>query len=292
MVNAIDPAAPLIMPWISAVYGVDFSGAAESGKTAWCATLDVQGGSDVLRLVDLKPLGKWAGCDSRDAVCGELVRRIQDSHEAYWAVDFPFGLPVELQLGGWDEQLQHVAAFDGDAKQYGRKLVAITQQYAHQMHVRRRTDTETKTPFDCYHYRIIYQTFHGMRDVLRPLSTDADTAILPFTYDRFSAARRIIAEACPSSSLKRWGLPYQRYKQSAGRPPGREHRKVRRQILAELSQWVELSDYRKRILLSDPGGDALDAVIAGVGSWQTLRLIDHQAIATDDRYPLEGFVYA
>ena len=32
--------------------------------------------------------------------------------------------------------------------------------------IRRLTDIEEKAPFDPYHYRIIYQTFHGMRDVL------------------------------------------------------------------------------------------------------------------------------
>ena len=34
------------------------------------------------------------------------------------------------------------------------------------MHIRRLTDREAKAPFDCYHYRIIHQTFYGMRDVL------------------------------------------------------------------------------------------------------------------------------
>jgi hypothetical protein len=36
-------------------------------------------------------------------------------------------------------------------------------------HMRRLNDLEVKAPFDPFHYRIIYQTFHGMRDVLGPL---------------------------------------------------------------------------------------------------------------------------
>lgn len=282
----------IVMPWISTVQGVDFSGAAEAGKTAWIAQLDVTGGSPGLRLADLKPLGRLAGTDSRDGVYTYLVDRILNSGQTLWGMDFPFGLPVELELGSWDDQLENVVDFEGDAKQYGRSLVQRTQERVGKMHARRLTDRETKTPFDCYHYRIIYQTFHGMRDVLSPAVRDPRTAVLPFQYGRCSEADRIVVEACPSSTLKRMGLPHQKYKQAGKRKTDYAHRKVRREILDGLSSLVALSDYRRRILMSDPGGDALDAVIAGIGSWYSLGTEDHNKIALSDRYPREGYVYA
>lgn len=274
------------------MFGVDFSGAALSGKTAWLAEMNVLPGEDHLRLIDLKPLGKLAGEDHRHSVCQYLVTRIRNSDQAFWGMDFPFGLPIELSLGDWFEQLDRVASFDGTAKDYGRHLVALSEKQSGSMHIRRRTDTETKTPFDCYHYRIIYQTYHGMGDVLRPISGDRETAILPFAYERLSQARRVVVEACPASTLKRLGLPHQRYKQSAGKPPDSVHQKTRRAILKGVSDLVEMTAHRRRIIMQDPGGDALDAVLAGVGSWHAMQTCDHNALAIHDRYPLEGFVYA
>jgi hypothetical protein len=57
-----------------------------------------------------------------------------------------------------------------------------------------------------------------MRDVLGPLLRHRSTAILPFHYRRLAAARRVVVETCPSSTLKRLGLPHQNYKQPAGGP--------------------------------------------------------------------------
>jgi len=292
LVNASDDLAPLVMPWISTVFGVDFSGAALSGKTAWLARLDVLPGETKLRLVDVKPLGLLAGDDAREAVCGYLADKIRGSDQTFWGMDFPFGLPIELELGDWPDQLEHVAEFVGNAKDYGRHLVDRTLQRSGSMHIRRRTDRETKTPFDCYHYRIIYQTFHGMRDVLRPIADDVETAILPFQYERLGACRRIVVEACPSSTLKRLGLPHQRYKQSAGKPVEDVHVQTRRKILRGVKDLVEISPHRRRVLMADSGGDALDAVLAAVGSWYAVRRIDHESFAGDDRYPREGTVYA
>ena len=311
------------MPSFRHVIGVDFSGAARSGKTAWIAELELtsppgcgphadatsrpEAGSELavamssggsvpagkpgLILRSLHPLGRLAGDDRRAAVCACLVDRVLGSDETLWGFDFPFGLPVELRLGGWAKQLWDVGRFDGGAREYGLGLVARTQEFVGGMHVRRQTDRETKTPFDCYHYRIIYQTFHGMRDVLGPISDDAETAVIPFRYGSVRGARRVVAEACPSSTLKRLGLPHRLYKQSGGRPPDATHRKNRQAILRGISRWVSFSAHRRRVMMSDPGGDAIDAVLAGLGCWLGVRHADHTAISRHRRYPAEGFVY-
>jgi len=134
------------------------------------------------------------------------------------------------------------------------------------MHIRRLTDTEAKTPFDCYHYRIIYQTFHGMRDVLLPLARTRGTAILPFQYRKLPSACRAVVEACPSSTLKRLGLPHQNYKQPQGGRLAPRRRRTKRRILEGLRGAVSSSDSQVRVMMRNGGGDALDAVIAAVGT--------------------------
>lgn len=283
--------------------GVDFSGAAQSGKTAWAAELAAQNplrlGDDLprFRLVTLQRLGKLAGGDDRETVNAYLVDRISTLSETLWGCDFPFGLPIELPIGrprgGWQDQLSHASGFSGSAKDFGLALVKMTERELGTKHVRRTTDRETQTPFDCYHYRIIYQTFHGMRDVLAKIADQPTVSVLPFQYAKLNRPRTdsIILEACPSSTLKRLRLPHQRYKQSGGKPPEESHKKTRRVIMKKLLEYVEMSPHRRRVIMNDPGGDALDAVLAGVGAWLGYARADHRAIAKHDRYPREGFVY-
>lgn len=284
-----------LRPALQRVVGVDFSGAAMSGQTAWAAETEVIGASDRLVLTRLSSLGKLAGDDSRPAVNDHLVRMIADSSETLWGMDFPFGLPIELGLGAWNQQLKYVANFSGNAKELGRHLVQTAQTLGHSMHVRRVTDRETQTPFDCYHYRIIYQTFHGMRDVLLPVAKNGATCVLPFHYPRFETAKRWIVEACPSSTLKRLKLPHRLYKQSAGKPPTESQRSIRRTILKALTHpitgFIEIKPGFQKLMLQDPGGDALDSVLAAVGSFTDFGAADHESIRRHPRYSHEGRVF-
>ncbi|WP_286177944.1 DUF429 domain-containing protein [Stieleria mannarensis] len=303
MVNATNPRPTrfgrIADAAIGTVMGVDYSGAAQAGKTAWIAELAAAGPLRVaddaprFRLASLHPLGRLAGGDDRDRVNRYLVDRISTQSETVWGCDFPFGLPIELNLGDWREQLSHASEFDGSAKEFGRSLVERTEQALGTKHVRRTTDRETQTPFDCYHYRIIYQTFHGMRDVLAELVADRNVAVLPFQYAKAGrgVASSILVEACPSSTLKRLELPHQRYKRSGGKPPEETHKRTRRTILKTVSSYVEISAHRRRVIMNDPGGDALDAVLAGLGAWLGVTRADHRAIQAHPRYRREGFVY-
>jgi hypothetical protein len=44
-------------------------------------------------------------------------------------------------------------------------------------------------------------------------------------------------------------------------------------------------------MLANPGGDALDAVLAAVGVFQSITDDDHVAVAKHPRYRREGRVY-
>jgi len=298
------------LPDLTTIFGVDFSGARKAGRTIWIARVEPddcgmlgpalvnsrpgRSTRPACRLADLQRLEDLCGTADRAPALAFLVEAIAQSQQALWALDFPFGLPIELQKprAGWLSQLRLVRFWNRDAREFGLRCLEQAKALGGPNHIRRLTDTETKTPFDTYHYRIIYQTFHGMRDVLDPLHDTKDTAILPFQYDRLSAAQRVVIESCPSSTLKRLGLPYRNYKQAGKGPSDPDRRGVRGQLLRAVSKHIRISRSQRQVILNNTGGDALDAVIAALGGLHAWITTDHDAVARHPRYPREGFIYA
>ncbi len=274
---------------ISNVVGVDFSGAALAGRNIWLARCKVVRSS--LRLVALQRLEDLCSNASRAAALAHLIHEIESSDRTLWGIDFPFGLPIELGLGDWREQLAMLDRWTDTANAFGRHCCDRAMEAVKKLHTRRDTDVETRTPFDCYHYRIIYQTFHGMRDVLTPLLRDPQTCVLPFQIDQLGSAKRIVVEACPGSTLRRLALPFNRYKQTKPGKVEAKYIKVRRAILAGLSGKIELDEPSIKTMLNNPGGDALDAVIAAVGVWDAWKALDHESMLAHPRYTREGYVF-
>lgn len=285
------------MAWTFAtVFGVDFSGARLAGRNTWVARLEPVGGRNraaSYQLRELTCLEKLCGAAERDLALAHLVRMIAGSRQALWALDFPFGLPVEVMAPGaaWPDQLAFLQTWGEGAYAAGLECLRRAQALGGPNHIRRLTDQEAKAPFDCYHYRIIYQTFHGMRDVLGPLARTRGTAIVPFHYRRLAAARRVVVEACPGSTLKRLGLPHQNYKQPAGGPLTPRRRRTRRAILQGLAAYARIAEPQRRVIMRNGGGDALDAVIAAVGAAQAWLGADHRCIARQPRYRREGKLF-
>jgi hypothetical protein len=218
---------------------------------------------------------------------------IADSTAALWGFDFPFGLPVELFPPGaaWSDQFDFLAGWADEAYGCGLECVRRAKRLRRGFHIRRQTDTDARAPFDTFHYRIIYQTFYGMRDVIGPLRQMPGTAVLPFQYRKLRTARRVLVECCPGSVLKKLGLPYQNYKQPTGGPLTGKRRRTRRGILSAVAGLVAISDRDRLRIMRNPGGDALDAVIAAVGAARAVAAADHRAIARHPRYPVEGHLF-
>jgi len=278
------------------VYGVDFSGARLAGRTTWIARCQWTGRGRArrLRVLALDSLESLSGRAERAPALRHLVEQIAASRDSLWGIGAPFGLPIEVLDEGatWNDLLRLVRSYDeADGYDLGLWALGRARERGHPLHVYRATDAAARTPFDAYHYRIIYQTFHGIRDVLWPLTRVRETAIMPFQYHRLGRARRVVVETCQSSTLKRLALPYQNYKQPEGGPLSLRRRRTRRTILAGLAPHVEVPDGLRRRISRDPGGDALDAVIAAVGAASGWASADHRAVARDARYRREGFQY-
>lgn len=283
------------------IYGVDFSGAKLAGHNTWIAHVHLplsrerrserdQARPRLLALDNLVTLSSHA---TRAPALQWLANTIAQSEDALWAMDFPFALPLEVvpRNSTFDSQLTAVARWRKDAYALGLRCVERSKKCSDKLHIRRTTDTEAKTPFDCYHYRIIYQTFHGMRDVLHPLRQHKKTAILPFDYNRLVRAHNAVIESCPGSTLRRLGWPHNNYKQPTGGPLTPKRRRTRRQILELLQQYITIEPHHERTIMRNPGADALDAVLATLAPALRWPHYNHQSIAKHPRYPLEGHVY-
>jgi hypothetical protein len=267
------------------IIGVDFSGAAKAGDQIWIARCRVVDGRLTVRSLDR--LTDLCGTADRATAMAALGRMIVDS-DAAWGIDFPFGLPIEMGYADWSDQLYAVKAWPGDAKSFGLRCVNTAKLLGGKLHIRRACDVDT--PFDCYHYRIIYQTFHGMRDVLAPIRDRV--CVLPFDVDRLRTDRAVVMEACPGSTLRRLKLPYNNYKQTAGATLDEKRRTTRRAILAGLRPLIDIPPPLIARTTRNLGGDALDAVIAAVGVARSFNTELLATIASCPRASLEGYVVA
>src|SRR5262245_16154725 len=280
----------------AAFYWVDFSGARLAGLNTWIAKIEAAKRNSkipIFKLTYLERLGGICRADEREVALRGLVSLIAESERALWALDFPFGFPVEVMRSGakWDDQFDFIRKWGEDGYGAGAECVRRSQRLAGVKHIRRLTDSEERAPFDPYHYRIIYQTFFGMRDVLGPLRRRKRTAILPFHYRRLATASRVLVETCPASTLKRLGLPSQNYKQPEGGRLEPKRLRTRRAILDGLARHIEIDDSSRRLMMRNGGGDAIDAVIAALGGALAWRAADHKQIARHPRYPREGKLY-
>ena len=259
------------IPLPGAVCGVDFSGAKLAGRTTWVARLEPSAGvGPPFTLTALRPIENLCGSAERGPTLEYLSRTVASSEGCLWGLGFPFGFPLEV-AGPWGEQLELVGSWGDDAYGLGLELVRRTEELCGRKHLRRLTDLEYRVPHDPYHYRVIYQTFFGMRDVLALLLRTPGTAVLPFRYRCLPTASRVVVEVCPATTLDRLGLPRRNYKRPQGGALTFKEKGVRREILRGLRAHVALSEHRRRVTARDPGGDALDAVLAALGAALAFR---------------------
>jgi hypothetical protein len=210
----------------------------------------------------------------------ELVAR---EKTAAFGLDFPFGLPRELVTEpAWEAFALAFPERYPDAEAFRRECRAA----AGGRELRRRTDSESKTPFSPYNLRLYRQTYYGVRDLLHPLVRDGLASVLPM--QRPAPDWPWVLEICPASTVKREGLPTS-YKGRADGPK-RAAREIILRTLEGTGRLVVESEPSRALILDDPGGDALDSVIAAYAVLRALR--DPAGLTTEDRdYRIEGYVY-
>ncbi len=266
------------------IYGVDWSGARDAGRHAWVA-----GGvrNDCVLHLDhlLRGDELSGGAAERDTFIDALVNFVTHSGPSAFGFDFPFGLPLPLTgRGGWPTLLAEFSQRYPDAETF-RERCRLAAAGAE---LKRVTDRVTKTPFCAYNLRMYRQTYWGMCAVLAPLVNDRKACAVPMQRRR--PGLPVLLETCPASTLKILGL----YKPYKGRTPA--HRNQRALIVRALERGGRLvlpARRLRQVIVNDPGGDALDAVIAAVATANAVHQRDFPRIAPfDARYLDEAVVYA
>ena len=146
------------VPEFATVYGVDFSGAKQAGRTIWIARAEPCARGR-LALVALDRLEALCGTAER----ARASRNLSGSSTRVpplWGIDCPFGLPLELfpPDATWADQFAFLGAYGDDAYRCGIECIARTKRLPAgplrtALHCRRQTDRDVKAPFDAFHYR-------------------------------------------------------------------------------------------------------------------------------------------
>lgn len=288
------------------VFGVDFSAALDAGKHIWVCR--AHPGASGIRIESVDPLAELpGGAVQRDDALRALVQKVVESPRSAWGFDFSFALPAPVleklapASRDYADQLAMVAGFE-DADRLRQRCSAASRD----RELRRRADDEAATPFSPYDLRAYEQTYHGMVDVLRPLQGRPEVAVLPFDqlpYDATDGGDRLpfhraagggaphiyLMEVCPASVLAALHLPVHGYEGDGGHAAAR-----RRSILGHLAGDGLVRPTPRALrnrIVEEPGGKALNAVLAAVGAWHGYREYDHGELRADPEYGVEGFVY-
>lgn len=262
------------------ILGVDFSGARDAGRYIWIGETTAVG--EALIVNACYPATELpGGGPQRETALAALRDYLAAQRGALVGLDFPPGLPRQvMQRDSWTAMLAHFSEDYPDAETFRARCREAGQG----RDLRRRTDIEAATPFSPYNLRLYRQTYYGLRDLLAPLVRDGQVRVLPVQTAADDRPR--LVESCPASTLKALGL-YTPYK---GKDAAM--RAARSGVLKALSAgWnVRFVDGVRRVLVDDPGGDALDSVLAAFGLWAYLRE-GGDLYPPGDEYAVEGFVY-
>ncbi len=245
------------------VLGVDFSGARHAGDHIWIAVGTQNGGR--LSLESCRPArGLPGGGRDRRSALAALNAFLESERRAAAGLDFPFGLPRPLVTERrWEDFVRAFPRRYPDAESFR----AACRRAAAGRELKRRTDVEARVPFSAYNLRLYRQTYFGIAEVLLPLLNSAAASVVPMQPP--ASGKVLLAEICPASLLKRLGL-YMPYKGQ-----GSHLRDARAEIVRSFYNSGLLNDIEKRIynkIIGDPGGDALDAVLAAIATANLPRL--------------------
>lgn len=207
------------------VYGIDFSGARDAARRTWITRMD--GGTVT-----------WV---KRETELGEPLVQFLANAGCVVGIDAPLSLPADLMDGGWEQWAREFGSRFPNADAF---RADCQMRSANEM--KRAVEREAKVPFASWNLRLYKQTWRVMSELVSPLLREGRAVVAPQQPLRPGVTTLI--EVCPASTLQRLGLrvPYK------GRRP---ERRAARQRLADSFEAPSL-------VIDDPGGDALDSVIA------------------------------
>ncbi len=266
---------------LTPIYGVDFSGASDAGRAIWIS--QAMADDDRLHVDSCQPASALPDSNrDRETAFAALRTLVQRAGNASIGLDFPLSVPSQV-MGeqSWDE---FVASF-ADTYPTPRDFQFFAHISTGGRELRRACEVDAKVPFASYNLRLYLQTYHGLRDLVAPLVSAGQAAVLPMQARL--PGKAALVEICPASTLKRLGLyvgpPYKGRETSAA-----ERRAAILDALAGLD--VVMTEDVRAVALANSGGDALDSLIAAYAVWQAQRSGDLNAEPTAQER-VEGRIY-
>lgn len=231
------------------VYGIDFSGARDAARRTWIARID----GDAVSWV--KP----------ESELGEALADFVSRAQCPVGIDAPLGLPAALLEGGWGAWAR------GFAERYPTPegFREDCQRRAGREH-KRAVEVAAKAPLCAWNLRLYRQTWRVMHEIVSPLVRVGKLVVVP--QQAPGPGLTTLMEVCPASTLQRLGIrvPY--------KGPGPDLRAARECLAREFGA--------PDVAVEDPGGDALDSVIAARATADAVRLGDWT-----EPVPGEGRIY-
>jgi len=256
--------------------GIDFSAARDAGQRIWLARAVPTHGH--LRIDAVFAAAERFGRSRQEATAG-LVTFLAASTGALVACDACFGLPDPLVSEPWTDWIRLYPA------RFPDPVTLRAASRTAEGHERRRlTDRLAGAPFAPTNLRLYRQTDLWLRCILSELVRRQVVTVAPFQEPE--PPKPHLIEVCPAASLRSWGLPYRGYK---GR--GLAQRAMRVRIVQELQAFgVDCPPASCARIVDQPGGDALDAIIAVVTAWLVARDGSLRAPLPPEAYR-EGWIY-
>ncbi len=257
--------------------GIDFSGAASAGKTIWLAT-GVEKGR-FLKILDCRRAENLPGSGPDRAICLQALKvHLARQGEALIGLDFPFGLPQTLvKAKDWESFVLDFPFLYSSPERFRQSCYELAggKEY------KRDADKACRAPFSPYNLRLYKQTYYGIRDILYPLVKSKQAFVWPM--QPAVKARPGLIEICPASTLKKQNLYYS-YK-------GRGDEKLKQRIeimhyLEAAKNLVFASGEIREAALNDPGGDAVDSLIALAATTEA-----EPGRPAGDTWKVEGYTY-
>lgn len=265
------------------LFGVDFSGAKDAGDSMWIASGSIT--DEGLQIERCYPARDLPRSDKQRDRCLKALRRlIAGAGAAIFGLDFPFGLPRDLiNYSRWES---FVLAFPNEYAS-AEAFRQACREAAPGRELKRKTDKESEAPFSPYNIRLYRQTYYGIRWLLAPLVERNQTRVLPMQEP--VEEKPWLLEVCPASTLKQENL-YLPYKGNS-----EDRRRARQWILRTLEREdvnIQSTELRSTII-GDPGGDALDSVVAAVAThraWKEPAFPKLEGLDDCESYAVEGYI--
>mmetsp|Transcript_93860 Transcript_93860/g.265530 ORF Transcript_93860/g.265530 Transcript_93860/m.265530 type:complete len:316 (+) Transcript_93860:54-1001(+) len=288
------------------VIGIDWSGAERAGQGIWLADCTVEAKCRRPRVIvrDVRSASELPGSSAkRDACLPALRRHLQSQVPSSGHV--LVGLDSAMSVAGCLAGPQPWKEFVNDFRNKYPSAAVFRERCRRKgggKEPKRACDVVAKTPFPPQNLRMYRQTYHAIADLIHPLMQNGHVCVPPMTPLRERCIW--LLEVCPASLLKRWdgGILYKAYKGKAA-----HHQHARKEIVRSIEggvpgagerdrRWIVRfsSPALRRRVTDDPGGDALDSVLAAVGAVCAASAECFPAPWTgwDPRYKNEGCVYA